>query len=274
MKTKLLIAFMLLALSAQAAPKIKTQHFVVKDSIRFFEKDEPQGVGYKFTKTVTADWPVTVNGKKSKALNDFLIEEVFYASHNRENFPNDINDAKTLKNCVKSWVHDILRSNTMVKDFDVKEYKSGIKDINHEENPMSCWYETLDFNYSHSVGNLMFFVENGDSYYGGAHNMFASNFLAFDAALDKPIRLGDIVTNQSKVLRLLPSYDKRDADNKWWKNIDVPDIQNFYVKNGKLVFVFPPYAVGPFCDGIIEVAIPLKTLKAKRLLTTYGKRLK
>ena len=46
--------------------------------------------------------------------------------------------------------------------------------------------------------------------------------------------------------------------------------ENFYVKNGKLVFVFAPYAIGPFCDGEIEVAVPLKTLRAKGLLTAYG----
>ena len=60
MKSKvLLLAFVVLALSAQAAPKIKTQHFEVEDSIRMFDKEDLQGLGFKFTKTVSADWPVT-----------------------------------------------------------------------------------------------------------------------------------------------------------------------------------------------------------------------
>ena len=274
MKTRFLILFVLIALVANAAPKIKTQHFEVKDSIRMFDKEDLQGLGFKFTKTVNAEWPVTINGKKSQALNDFLVEEVFYASHNTQSFPKIPTDIKSLTSCVKHWVGYILRSNTMVNDFVVKEYGApGVKDINSNDEPMSCWYETLDFNYSHAVGNLMFFVENGDSYYGGAHNMFASDYLAFDASLNKPIRVTDIVTSLRKVRRMLPSYDKRDKDVKWWDNIGEQEITNFYIKDGKMVFVFAPYAVGPFCDGIVEVPIPLKTLKAKKLLTPYGKKL-
>lgn len=274
MKTRFLILFVLITLVANAAPKIKTQHFEVKDSIRMFDKEDLQGLGFKFTKTVNAEWPVTINGKKSQALNDFLVEEVFYASHNTQSFPKIPTDIKSLTSCVKHWVGYILRSNTMVNDFVVKEYGApGVKDINSNDEPMSCWYETLDFNYSHAVGNLMFFVENGDSYYGGAHNMFASDYLAFDASLDKPIRVTDIVTSLRKVRRMLPSYDKRDKDVKMWDNIGEQEITNFYIKDGKMVFVFAPYAVGPFCDGIVEVPIPLKTLKAKKLLTPYGKKL-
>ncbi|MBR5085579.1 MAG: DUF3298 domain-containing protein [Muribaculaceae bacterium] len=274
MKTKFFFAFLLLALSVQAAPKIKTQHFECKDSIRFFDKEEPDAQGYKFTKSVNVDWPVTINGKKSKALNDFLVEEVFYASHNPESFPTIPQDVNSLTSCVKNWVSNILRSNTMVQEYIVKEYGTpGVTDIKSSDDYMSCWYETLDFEYSHSVGNLVFFVERGDYYYGGAHDVFGANYLAFDATLDKPIRVTDIVTNLSKVLKMLPSYDHRDKESKWWDNINEVDIDNFYIKNGKMVFVFQPYAVGPFCDGIVEVPVPLKTLKAKKLLTAYGKKL-
>ena len=274
MKTKLFIAFLLLALTAQAAPKIKTQHFEFKDSIRFFDKEEPDAQGYKFTKSVSVDWPVTVNGKKSKALNDFLVEEVFYASHNPQSFPTVPQDFNSLVPCVKSYVSDILRSNTMLNEYVVKEYGTpGLTDIDSNEEYMSCWFETLDFKVSHTVGNLVFFVENGDYYYGGAHDVFGSTFYANDAALDKPIRVTDVVTNLTKVLKMLPSYDHRDKDSKWWDGINEVDITNFFIKGDKMIFVFQPYQVGPFCDGIVEVPIPLKTLKAKKLLTPYGKKL-
>ena len=275
MKTKLLlIAFMLLALCAQAAPKVKTQHFEYEDSIRFFDKGELKAPGYKFTKGVCVDWPVTINGKKSKALNEFLVEEVFYASHNTDYFPRTPQDVNSLKTCVKKWVSTTLRTNTMVKEFVVKEYGTpGVKDLNCEQEPMNCWFEFLDFKMSHVVGNLIFFKETGESYYGGAHGSFGASYYAFDAALDKPIRLSDIVTNESKVRKMLPRYDHRDKENKMWENVDVPDIQNFYIKDGKMVFVFQPYQIGPYCDGIVEVPVPLKTLRNKKLLTPYGKKL-
>lgn len=272
MKTKLLLAFLVLSLTAAAAPKIKTQHFEINDSIRFFDKEDPQGVGFKFNKSFSADWPVTVNGKKSKALNEFLMEEVFYASHNKSAFPNCPDDVKVLKGYVKKWVHDVLRENTMVKEYIVKE-ASQAPNITDEDYPMSCWYEAADLKVDHCVGDVVFFVENGGCYYGGAHGDFSATFLAFDTALDRPVRLTDVITNTRKLLRLLPRYDHRDKDNKMWDNMDAVDLSNFYVKDGKMVFVFQPYAVGPFCDGIVEVPVPLKTLKAKKLLTTYGQKL-
>ena len=278
MKTKVLIAFLLMTLTASAAtkstPKVKSHHFEVKDSIRMFDKENPQQPGFKFNKEVIADWPLTVNGKKSNALNEFLVEEVFYASHNRDSYPKTPSDFKTLVEYTKNYVHTILRTNSMAGEYIIKEYGTpGVNDINSQDEPMSCWYETTSLQYSHSVGNLMFFVENGGCYYGGAHGDFSTNYHAFDAALDKPIRLTDIVTNVSKVRRMLPSYDHRDKDNKWWDNIGAQDIFNFYIKDGKIVFLFQPYAVGPFCDGIVEVPVPLKTLKTKKLLTAYGLKL-
>ncbi len=275
MKTKIVIAFfMLVAFSASAAPKIVTKHFDFADSIRIFEKDDPQAQGYKFNKMVSIDWPVTINGKSSTALNDFLVEEVFYASYNPGSFPTTPRNFDALCQCVRSWVSGNLRTNTMVQEYTIKEYgTSGLQDIDSDEDYMSCWFETTDLKVSHTVGNLVFFVENGSCYYGGAHDVFAATFLAFDAALDKPIRLADIISNPRKLRQILPKYDHRDEDCKWWDNIEVTDIDNFFIKDGKMVFVFQPYAIGPFSDGIVEVPISLKTLRAKKLLTPYGKKL-
>lgn len=274
MKTKFLLAFLLISLTAAGAPKIKTQHFEVKDSIRLFEKEDPQGIGYKSVKSVVVDWPVLVNGKKSRQLNDFLVEKVFLASQNKKSFPTIPGDIEGLKKCVRYMVDSELRGSEMVSDYIVKEPSTpGVPDVDAEEYPMNRWYESCELKHSHDVGDLVFFVENLEMYLGGAHGDYAANFYAFDVALNKPIHLADIVTSPRKLLRLLPRYDNRDKDNKWWDNVDVKSIENFFVKDGKMVFVFSPYAIGPFCDGIVEVPVPLKTLKAKGLLTAYGKKL-
>lgn len=275
MKAKFLISFMLLAFGAWATSGIdvKTQHFEVSDSIRMFDPKEPQDLGFKFTKSASADWPVTVNGKKCPALNEFLVESVFYASHNPKSFPNIPEDVNTLAGCVKKWVHDILRENVMVQEYTIKEMGPGIQDISPDKEPERCWYETVDMKLNHTEGNILFFVENGSSYYGGAHDTYGASYYPFDVALNRPIQLKDIVTSTSKVLRLIPKYDKRDKDCKWYDDVHEVDIENFYVKGNKLVFVFQPYQVGPFSDGIVEVPIPLKTLLSKKLLTKYGRSL-
>lgn len=269
MKKILIIAFTLVALCAQGATKVKTQHFEVSDSIRLLEKDDPQALGYKLKTTVVADWPVSINGKPSAALTKFLLDSVFYASKDRDIFTSYPNDVKAVHDMVGKWVSKTLRANK--EEYIIKE-PGSVPDFNCEEEPMSCWYESSEFKLSHVVGDLVFFTDYNDCYYGGAHNMFFTIYHAFDAALDRNINLKDIVTSPAKLLKLLPYYDRRDKDTKWWENITTENIENFYIKNGKLVFVFSPYAIGPFCDGEIEVKVPLKTLRAKKMLTTYGKK--
>ena len=273
MKKIFIIAFVLVALCAQGATKVKTQHFEVSDSVIFLEKDDPQALGYKMRMAVSADWPVSINGKESSALTKLLLDSVFYASSNRDIIPYYTSNVSVLRDFIGDWVYRSLRSHNMAQEYDVKECGSA-PSIDCEENPMNCWYETTELMLSHVVDNLVFFKEYNDCYFGGAHNMFFTGYYAFDAALEKHITLKDIVTSPKKLLRMLPAYDKRDKDVKWWENITTESIENFYVKNGKLVFVFAPYAIGPFCDGEIEVAVPLKTLRAKGLLTAYGKKLK
>lgn len=273
MKKIFVILFVLISVYAYGAVKVKTQHFEVVDSIRFLEKDDPQAQGFKMKMMVSADWPVSVNGKESSALTKLLLDSVFYASNNRDIIPYYPSDVNVLRDFIGDWVYRSLRSNPMAEEYNVREAGS-VPDIDCEAEPMSCWYENSELKLSHVVGNLLFFSEYNDCYYGGAHNMFFTRYYAFDASLGRHITLKDIVTSPNKLLRMLPAYDKRDKDVKWWDYITTNYIENFYLKNGKLVFVFAPYAIGPFCDGEIEVKVPLKTLRAKGLLTAYGKKLK
>ncbi len=273
MKKFFVIAMMVFALCANGTVKVKTQHFEISDSIRLLEKDDPQADGYKLKKAVSADWPVSINGKTSEALTKLLLDSVFYASNNRDIIPYYPSDVSVLRDFLSDWVYRSLRTNGIAQEYKIVE-PGSVADLPYDDFPMSNWYETCELKLSHVLGNLVFFTEYNDCYYGGAHNMFFTNYYAYDAALDRPIHLKDIVTSPAKLLRMLPSYDKRDADSKWWEYITTNTIENFYIKNGKMVFVFAPYAIGPFCEGEIEVKVPLKTLRAKGLLTTYGKKLK
>lgn len=265
---------MLIACGASAAVKVTTQHFEVKDSVRLLEKDDPKAPGFLFAKYVDADWPVAINGKHSTALNDFLLDKVFQASENRDVFPYNPGKIDEFINFAANWVQRKLRTNNIVEEYVIKQPSSpGLPALNVEENPMSFWYEMSNLNVSHSLGNIVFFTEYDEIYYGGAHPMHGVSYYCFDAALERPIHIKDIVKSPRKLLRMLPAYDHRDKDCKWWDNVDLNYIENFYIKDGQLVVVFDPYAIGPYSDGIIHVKVPLKTLKAKHMLTTYGKQL-
>lgn len=136
------------------------------------------------------------------------------------------------------------------------------------------WFETCYLKVPHCVGDVVFFVEEGHYFYGGIIDHITT-VLAFDTALDRPVRLTDVITNPSKLRRLLPRYVPRDVDENdifdhmCW-NVD---FSNFYVKDGKMVFFIQPGEVVPMFYGVVEVLVPLKTLKVKKLLTTYGQKL-
>lgn len=59
----------------------------------------------------------------------------------------------------------------------------------------------------------------------------------------------------------------RDVDMDYMKRGTTPDADNFtnwYLENGNLVLVFPPYQVGPYVIGTQEVPLPLSTLAGVR----------
>lgn len=268
--TMLLVAVVALPVRVHAVAKIKSTRVEVKQSIRMIDpEDDSDSQGYKMTKTVHMNWPVTVNGKHSEALSHYVLDSLFHAYESPKDFNNyEVTGGEDLANILGDWVDKSLRSNSMLETYIIKEVNE-MPELNEEEYPMSCWYQNLEFGHEFSEGDLAFFAARYEDYYGGAHGMFATIYYPFDTRLDKPISIKDIVTNEKAVLRMLPSYDGRPKENQWWDNIT--DIDNFYIRHGKITFVFSPYAVGPFCDGEVEVDIPLSVLKSKGLLTAYGK---
>lgn len=276
MKKIIFITFVLFALCAQGAVKVKCQHFEISDTVRLFDKDEPNGNGYRLTKTVKADWPVAFNGKKCESLNNYLLEKLFNVSCYRDDFPYCPDDMNVmvgfLRNVVKRKNHEqSAEEQFVIKDADAP----GVPAFDCDEELMNCWYEMSEIKYSHSVGNLAFFTCYFENYLGGVHGMYFTEYIPFDVFLDKPICLNDIINNPSKLLSLLPNYDKRSEDEKGaWQELIIEELENFYIKKGKMVFSFAPYSIGSFAEGQMEIKVPLKDLKAKGLLTTYGLTLK
>ena len=269
MKTKLLfIAFVLLAPLSQAATTVKTSYFEVADSMRLFDLDGSDGQGYKYTTFVKVNWPVAVNGRFSDNLNHFLLDSLFHVYEHPDIFPYYPSDMETLTGFLNDVVHCYI-------DQETEHYKKvsllDVPDLNCEECPMRCWYDNVDVDLSHTYGDLVFIKAYYDNYAGGTHNSYQTNYLVFDARLDKPMKISDFVTSPKKLLRMVPRYDHRRVEIKQWNNITVDNINNFYIKNGKMVFVFAPYAIGPYCNGEVEVPVPIKALRAQGLLTAYAK---
>ena len=150
MKTRIIIALMLVALVAQAAPSIKTQRFVISDSIRLFEREDPDGNGYKLVKTVQMDWPVTINGKPASALTRYLLDSLFLASGaNHDIVPYYPTDVNVIKDFVGDCVYRAINNNTMFDEY-IKKSPLAVPDVDGEQFPLSRWTESLEFTFSYS----------------------------------------------------------------------------------------------------------------------------
>lgn len=105
----------------------------------------------------------------------------------------------------------------------------------------------------------------------GAHGNTFFHTFTFDTETGAPLALADIFslgvdylnTLSSLARAKLPAIIGPDADATFIKNGTTPEeknFANFFFDNQELVFIFPPYQVGPYTAGTQTLRIPLSEL--------------
>lgn len=257
--------------TAMAVNKITTKKVELSKSVRLMDKepsDDANDPGYQYTVSVDLDWPVTVNGKAaSDALNKMLIDSVL----NFDRLPVPVSYSYPLEQIADKFLAKIINDGELIKDYNVVN-PASVPALTEENGVLRFWSDEFGLSVTrYQEHNLVFFVESYNAFYGGAHGIYGLKYYAFDLSLDKPISLSDIVTDVRAVKTLLPKYDKRDAELRY-KDFSEQSIDNFYITKGRIVFSFDPYVIGAYAEGIVEISVPLSTLRSKGLLTAYGKK--
>ena len=132
--------------------------------------------------------------------------------------------------------------------------------------------------------NMISFCSFGISYTGGIHPMHGEGGTTFDAKTGKDVPLAAIVTSREALLRALANafrtqYPGREEDlfaydiDEQLKRFHTPekgfDTFSWYMgTHGELVFLYPPYALGPYSSG--DFTLTIERADAPELFTeTY-----
>ena len=114
-------------------------------------------------------------------------------------------------------------------------------------------------------------VKNESSTYtGGAHGMYGVGITHFDKKSAKTLNLSDFIRKDAKFLKLAEAAFRRSvgisatkpfSETDYWfeKGFVLPD--NFEISQGKITFIYNPYEVSNYANGVITFSMPLRQIK-------------
>lgn len=115
-------------------------------------------------------------------------------------------------------------------------------------------------------------VTNYTYYPHAAHGMYSSRYINYDLTEGKIVTLEDILTEEGFIKII--DYIREVSENMGVRLLDseinsLPANNNFYINNElQLVFVYQPYEIAPYSEGIIN--IPINIYIISDLITPYG----
>jgi hypothetical protein len=107
------------------------------------------------------------------------------------------------------------------------------------------------------------------TYTGGAHGLQVTRTFAFDAN-GKALKLADVFTNGEQGLKTIAPFVQKEitkkgiSDAKWIADGAAPNAdnyQNFIVGDDGVTFVFDPYQVAAYAEGIQNILVPLSIFR-------------
>lgn len=129
--------------------------------------------------------------------------------------------------------------------------------------------------------NIATFIQYWDSYTGGAHDLYSTNYLNVDLNKKTMISLDSLMSKahqeQAKAILWNCYLEKRmeaqDAKAEpFISEADFDLVDNFYFSREGINFVYPVYALAPFAEG--EVTLTLYWNDANKLVSTDYQRTK
>lgn len=119
------------------------------------------------------------------------------------------------------------------------------------------------------------------SYEGGAHGWYGTVYYQFDKRTGKELKLKDFVSDIKEFNRIAEKYFKKSQDipvnvsvgskdhsfDFWFENDQFACNDNFYFDGKSMHFMFVPYEISNYAEGIIEFSIPMN--KIEHLLKLY-----
>ncbi|WP_429946098.1 RsiV family protein [Bibersteinia trehalosi] len=134
---------------------------------------------------------------------------------------------------------------------------------NIKEFPVIGMHSSLESQYLGQRNHLVSFSMRVDEYMGGAHGMYMTHYVNIDINKRKVLTLNELInTKQREKLKALlwQTYrEQRVDENGQYNGFTTPEefrvSENFYFGPNGIVFVYPPYELGSFAEGEIELEL-------------------
>lgn len=210
--------------------------------------------------SLTAFWPVVLNGKECPKLHEALC---FWLTGKE--------DIKNLDRAIEQMLYT---DNDDVPFGENDPYL--IVDRLTDEIPLNRSLESIElkrldnrFAVFHLFSNLY--------YAGAAHGMYIHGYITYDTELDKIVTLEDVLIDPELIrpyilesINLEYQYTEEDLFMPEDDNLHIPS--QFYFENGLLHLVYQVYEIASFAQGEIDVPIFYPNdEKCPEYLTPYGK---
>lgn len=172
----------------------------------------------------------------------------------------------------------------------VDDFKSDASSLEQAKEEYEEWYNTNLWSYTYS-DNMRFSVARADSnvisflvtyewYGGGAHGLYGSTGLNYDARTGELIDFANLSDNADAFHQDTVAFHQNLAASNSYKSIMIPDGYDlgeilyqdgrWYLSTYGLVFFSRPYELGAFSAGEIEFTIPYADLKEMGFKEKYA----
>ena len=212
-----------------------------------------------FDNSFSAFWPQIINGKPCPNLQQALLRAM--------------TDSAELNQL--DMVTDFLLNPGNYTDFDAEKFTpvTAVKD----DGKLST--SEVDVIMQSMTDRLLLYHLGTYSYMaGGAHGIYANNYVTYDLQTEKAVSLDEIIADTTllrdvtyKAIKQAYDYDKDDLfipDNGL-----LPLPRDFYIEGSALHVVYQVYEIASYAQGMIDAPIyphMLKPEEMKRLYTPYG----
>lgn len=117
---------------------------------------------------------------------------------------------------------------------------------------------------------IITFAINEYTYYGGAHGNYATVYQSFATTEPYLLDYATLFTEGSKeaIGKLL--NERVEQDRLYDNDEPIPVTDNVGVLENGILFTYPPYEIGPYAAGQIDVVLPYDVLREGGLLSARG----
>lgn len=164
---------------------------------------------------------------------------------------------------------DIKNNITNLIESDFNDWKEGESPLTEDGPDLSntlYMQGSIDF----FNGKILCYKTYIETYTGGAHGHYSTNYIVFDMTDGSVISASDIFNEGyknglSKILRNRAKTTNNWSEEDLISNLNSPDeieaSDNFRISNDSITFVYNPYEIGSYATGIVTISVPFDEIK-------------